>query len=100
MRLIALEKLSAVQHPASHTPPWDRYEVGTINPTTSLPSGYCIRGYLIGEIEIGRPVRILRTNRNGVESVGIFTSSPVTTLSDNTFATSNSIYGYRLLQEL
>lgn len=100
MRLIALEKLTAVQHPAFPTPPWDRYEVGTINPTTSLPSGYCILGYLIGEIEIGHPVRILRTNRNGVESFGIFTSSPVTALSDNTFATSNSVYEYRFLEEL
>lgn len=63
----------------------------------SIPIEYNLEGYLLYEIEVGKNVFIDRTNRNGVDVRGVFTTSRVTEVGDNYFKTQNSLYSYKFL---
>jgi hypothetical protein len=49
------------------------------------------------DIEVGKPVVVGRTKRNGVDAYGMFTTSRVTEVGDNYFKTQNSVYSYKYL---
>lgn len=65
----------------------------------SLPLDYEIEGVLLGALTVGKPVSVLRDNRNGVKALGAFQTSPVTEVTDKTFRTRNSVYDYQYLND-
>jgi hypothetical protein len=68
-----------------------------IKENKSLPIEYTIEGHLIYPMEVGLGISVLRTKRNGVEATGIFQTSIVTEITENTFKTKNSVYTYNYL---
>lgn len=99
MRKIIIEKMGRVPSPRYPTPPWADYEEGEVNPNVSLPLGYSIEGVLMSDMLVGHPLRVLRTHRNGVAKLGVFTTSPLIRVSPCTFETTNSVYTYRFVAE-
>ena len=75
----------------------DRDEYLSHSGDKSLPVNYNIEGYLLSDIKVGSSVIVQRTKRNGVESLGMFSSSTVLEMSDNSFVTRNSVYRYKYL---
>jgi len=63
----------------------------------SIPVEYNLEGVLSYDIEVGKPVVVGRTKRNGVDAYGMFTTSRVTEVGDNYFKTKNSVYSYKFL---
>ena len=82
------------------TPPGhpDTYPYGR-RATTSLPMGYWLRGWMMGSCAIGQPVQVLRMIRNGERKLGLFVSTPVTTIGPHEFTTRNSRYTWRPHEE-
>ncbi len=98
MKQIYIEKLAEVpgglpalkmEEHIMGEPPTDNYN--------SIPIEYNLEGYLMYEIEVGKNVIVDRTNRNGEEVCGLFTTSRVTEVGDNYFKTQNSVYSYKFL---
>lgn len=63
----------------------------------SPPIDYWVAGYIVGEIKCGEPLQMMRTIRNGVETPGLFRTTPITNigrLGDNIrfIETANSLY--------
>src|ERR1044072_6856019 len=68
---------------------------GQLHPTLGLPIDYWVEGTFYSDIVEGQSVTILRKIRNGVEVPGIFTTSPVATVTNDKvllFRTANSDY--------
>jgi hypothetical protein len=63
----------------------------------SIPVEYNLEGVLSYDIEVGKPVVVGRTKRNGVEAYGMFNTSTVTEVGNNYFKTKNSVYIYKFL---
>jgi hypothetical protein len=63
----------------------------------SIPVEYNLEGVLSYDIEVGKPVVVGRTKRNGVEAYGMFNTSTVTEVGNNYFKTKNSLYSYKFL---
>jgi hypothetical protein len=63
----------------------------------SIPVEYNLEGELSYDIEVGKPVVVGRTKRNGVEAYGVFSTSTVTEVGNKYFKTQNSVYSYRFL---
>lgn len=75
--------------------PKDEHEAGTAQDNNhSLPIEYWIEGKLVGGIEIGYPVSVMRHIRNGISSDGFFQTSPVVEMTPTQFKTKNSVYEY------
>lgn len=64
---------------------------------SSIPIEYNLEGVLSYDIEVGKPVVVGRTKRNGVEAYGVFSTSRVTEVGNNYFKTMNSVYLYKYL---
>lgn len=64
---------------------------------SSIPIEYNLEGELSYDIEVGKPVVVGRTKRNGVEAYGVFSTSRVTEVGNNYFKTQNSVYSYKFL---
>ena len=64
---------------------------------SSIPIEYNLEGVLSYDIEVGKPVVVGRTKRNGVEAYGVFSTSTVTEVGDKYFKTRNSLYLYKFL---
>jgi hypothetical protein len=64
---------------------------------SSIPIEYNLEGELSYDIEVGKPVVVGRTKRNGVEAYGVFSTSTVTEVGDKYFKTRNSLYLYKFL---
>jgi hypothetical protein len=64
---------------------------------SSIPIEYNLEGVLSYDIEVGKPVVVGRTKRNGVEAYGVFSTSTVTEVGNNYFKTRNSVYSYKFL---
>ena len=97
MKQIYIEKLAEVPGglPARNM---DEHIMGKPNDNySSIPIEYNLEGVLSYDIEVGKPVVVGRTKRNGVEAYGVFTTSNVTEIGDNYFKTRNSVYSYKLL---
>ena len=97
--MIRLIKRASSKTP--HSPParWDEWDpaLGYLE-HRSLPVDYSLRGRLMIPIEIGESMEVLRIERNGIQALGIFRSSPVREI-DEFFrvVTNNSIYEVTVL---
>src|SRR5690348_10891585 len=89
---IRLTKVRTSENPLSPPGRWDEYQPGSAANTTSLPADYTMVGLLLTRITIGESVRLLRVQRNGVTVLGAFQSTPVVRLTDDGFATADSVY--------
>ena len=97
MKNIYIEKLAEVPGglPARNM---DEHIMGKPNDNySSIPIEYNLEGVLSYDIEVGKPVVVGRTKRNGVDAYGVFTTSRVTEVGDNYFKTKNSVYSYKFL---
>ena len=97
MKQIYIEKLAEVPGglPARNM---DEHIMGKPNDNySSIPIEYNLDGVLSYDIEVGKPVVVGRTKRNGVDAYGMFTTSRVTDVGDNYFKTKNSVYSYKFL---
>jgi len=97
MKQIYIEKLAEVPGglPARNM---DEHIMGKPNDNySSIPIEYNLEGVLSYDIEVGKPVVVGRTKRNGVDAYGMFTTSRVTEVGDNYFKTKNSVYSYKFL---
>jgi hypothetical protein len=69
-----------------------------------VPVEYSIKGILLMDVEVGKSIWVLREERNGVESLGLFTSSPVTKIvpqdnkTETVLNTMNSCYIIEVMQ--
>jgi len=91
-RLVKITKIKASEHPEYATPNWKDYAVGKLNGGVSIPVDYYLEGYLIREVQVGKPVLVERISRNGEKIGGFFSTSLVTEICDNGFVTLNSVY--------
>jgi len=83
---VRVEKISASHEPVVAAGCPATYGYGEECPGVSLPEGYELEGWLVGKLVVGIPVTIFRQVRNGVETLGFFTSTPVTEVrSENEF---------------
>jgi hypothetical protein len=95
---VKITKIEPVDNPVVITPLEKDYICGQVQKEdVSVFNGYTVIGTLVYPIEIGRPVKLLRENRNGVEIEGIFTTSIVKNISAYSeetlfFTTDNSLY--------
>ena len=97
MKQIYIEKLAEVPGglPARNM---DDHIMGKPNDNySSIPVEYNLEGVLSYDIEVGKPVVVGRTKRNGVDAYGMFTTSRVTEVGDKYFKTQNSVYSYKYL---
>lgn len=89
---VQVSKIAKCKNPVVEPGSWYDWKHGGANPL-SLPVEYCVRGFLLAPIQVGEPIYLLRTWRNGVEAVGHFCSTPICAiLSDTWVETFNSIY--------
>jgi len=97
MKNIYIEKLAEVPGglPARNM---DEHIMGKPNDNySSIPIEYNLEGVLSYDIEVGKPVVVGRTKRNGVEAYGMFNTSRVTEVGNKYFKTKNSVYSYKFL---
>lgn len=100
--LIKLTKLVAAPNAFFPAANKENYQYGKDNYGVSLPVDYWLEGYLLNnEIKEGERVVVERTNRNGVECKGLFTSSLVKKVDKEKglFWTENSTYKVEVLKE-
>lgn len=92
MRYVSMVKIRAADAPL--IPPGDptTYHYGEWCEGQSLPVAYEIEGWLLVPPVVGRRVEIIRCARNGISSLGIYRSTPVTLMDGDTFYTNNSVY--------
>jgi hypothetical protein len=96
MQRVRVKKVGAVEQPLCETPDWDSYVLGVENPDVSLPIEYEIEGTPLNEPTVGESYRVLRYVRNGVKTLGGFSTSIVKRISTDgnrtILETCNSIY--------
>lgn len=96
---VRLTKIAAVDDPARPTPEFSGYIPGQYNGPVSLPVSYTAEGYLVGTVEIGRPVVIDRRVRNGEALRGLLMTTTVKELTADGFLTENSRYRLEEISE-
>ena len=89
---IKLTKFASVEAPKFPSPKKEDFRDGKENDGVSLPIDYWIIGELQREIVEGKSIKVLRENRNGVECLGQFSTSPVKKIDGDKIETSNSLY--------
>lgn len=99
MQKVRIKKIGVAENALADAGDAATYKFGKINEGVSLPVEYEIEGFLSSRIEVGFPVVIARTKRNGVEETGILKTSAVTDVTDKGFSTRNSLYTVELLPE-
>lgn len=72
-------------------------KIEQVSETNTLSVGYTVKGQLLRDIEIGKPIFVARYMRNNVESLGIMNTSVVKSISCETDGslkvyTENSVY--------
>lgn len=94
-----ITKLSPVADPVVRTALKEEYICGQEQDEEVSPfAGYWVVGVLESPIEVGRGIRMLRENRNGVIAMGIFATSPVVSVENDGITqeaivkTTNSVY--------
>ena len=100
---IKITKLSAVKDPIVRTALKEEYICGREQDEEVSPfEGYWAIGILESPIEVGKPIRMLRENRNGVMAHGIFVTSVVKSIKNRDIIsptkiieTDNSVYEVR-----
>ena len=95
-----ITKIGIAQNPVVPTANKEDYVCGREQDTEVSPFvEYCVIGTLERPIEVGKGIRMLREDRNGVKAYGMFTSSEVTAIKGGNSAgtkwiaeTNNSVY--------
>jgi len=96
---VKLTKFAFADDPKFPTPKKEDFKDGQENDGVSLPVDYWIIGELQREIEEGKSIKVLRENRNGVECLGQFSSSPIKKIDGDKIETSNSVYKVEYLDK-
>lgn len=96
---IKLTKFASAADPKFPTANREDFKDGQENEGVSLPIDYWIIGNLQREIKEGQSIKVLREIRNGVEALGMFSSSPVKKIDGDSIETSNSIYKIEYLDK-
>ena len=96
---IRVIKLSACEAPLFPPCSWDDWRIYEENTTVSFPVDYEVEGALMDEMEVGKPIVVLRTHRNGVRADGFFYTSPVREFKNGAAITMNSIYFIKILED-
>jgi hypothetical protein len=91
-KYVRISKLSASEDPEVQTPSLEDYESLKGCAPISLPVDYWLEGYLFEDPEVGKSVLVQREVRNGLKVSGMFKSSEVVKITENTFETLNSVY--------
>ena len=90
LRLIKLRELSGASGDIrGHAYAGDTSE-GT--PDHHIDVGYVVDGWFLQEPRVGSSMVLLRFSRNGVDRLGLFTSSRVTFVGEAEIRTANSVY--------
>lgn len=97
--LVELVKASAAPNAPVESSSWKDYRFGSGSATHSLPVRYSLKGILLEGPQIGRPVKIYRLERNGIQVDGYYESTPVIRLTADGFVTQNSCYWLRRLEQ-
>ena len=95
---VQLQKLKPTDNPHAPTPAKESYNYGKDNGNVSLPVDYVAVGTLLSDIEVGKPVEMFRTMRNGISLPGMFSTSPITKIDGDNFHTLNSVYKIAILE--
>jgi len=91
--LISLEKIDTSPNPTSPPTAWEKWILGSFDNQASLPISYTLKGYLMAQIDVGNPIRLLRIERNGIKALGLFESTPIVEIrEEGLIETYNSIY--------
>ena len=89
---VRVSKIATANNPVSEPCAWEDWVAGSADNVGSLPIDYELRGFLLQPVTVGCPMVILRTERNGVEVLGMFESTPVCAIADGVVETFNSRY--------
>lgn len=93
---VHLEKIDVVQESQIPTPTWEEHAEGKENVGQSLPVQYWLKGKTLHPIKESAPMVVERHVRNGEERLGIFRTSRVDSIrqesSGYVIKTHNSIY--------
>lgn len=90
---VKLTKINKAKNPVVKTAKKKGYVCGSEQDEEVSPFvGYWVIGTLERPIEIGKAIRMIRENRNGVECLGLFLSSVVKSIKGNIVETDNSVY--------
>lgn len=102
MNRVKIQKLSAVDNPEFPTPSKEHFVDGEAHHGVSIPVEYTITGVMRNDLEVGQSLMVARDTRNGVEAIGIFYTSVVTSIEPFNgglfFSTQNSKYRLEWLQ--
>lgn len=90
--VVIITKHAAAPSPVTEAGLWNEWNAGKFN-RLSLPIGYLMIGYLLERVEIGGRIKLCRLYRNGVLSLGVFSSTPIVAIHpDGLVETFNSVY--------
>jgi hypothetical protein len=59
--------------------------------------GYAMVGFLITDLAVGQPIEATRIERNGIKALGVFSSSPVTSIEGDNIRTRNSVWKIEII---
>lgn len=96
MKKIYIEKLAVNPGGLPARPIENHIFGGAQDDGHSLPVEYNIEG-MVGKMEVGHSVYVLRNKRNGIECGGTFQTTALTEIGENFFKTKNSVYFYKFL---
>jgi hypothetical protein len=96
--LVKITKRAESRDPVCRAGNWNTFTAGVVNSTASLPVDYEIVGYLLEDVKVGKPVRLLRFVRNGALVLGFYQSTTVLELRNDGYVTRNSVYSVEIIQ--
>lgn len=100
---LRLRKLRATDNPVVATPNASNYIPGREHREVSIPVEYTVTGRLYREIEVDKPMFILRDTRNGISIPGLMTTSKVKKIEPKSkgliIYTDNSVYDLEWIED-
>jgi hypothetical protein len=94
--MVKITKVAIAPDAEFKTADWKNWVCGQENEGQSPPIDYTVKGKLAWPIEEGNTIHLHRTERNGIQSLGIFVSSKILQIASNERAkvviTRNSVY--------
>jgi len=101
---VHMKKVGIADDPLVTTADMKDYKFGSMNVQESLPVSYWLEGFLTSKPTVGEPLSLLRTNRNGVETLGLPMTSFLKDISEikdgcQKIVTENSVYFLTYLEE-
>lgn len=88
---IKVIKLSACEGHVVPSSAWHDWSIDGGN-SASFPVDYEVEGFLTEAMQLGKPIIVFRTHRNGVRVDGLFYTTPVKEFKNGAAITLNSIY--------